>query len=91
VSLHGITGNPEQSNAAQLEIRRAAETDTWVMVLVAEELRALRSAQHLEAVIGAKHRRQFGTMTAVKLTAEEIAKPRPQPGQDHLQPRMGGS
>ena len=43
------------------------------MVLVAEERRALRSAEHLEAVIGAKHRRQFGTMTAVKLTAEEIA------------------
>lgn len=73
VSLNGITGTPERSNAAQLEVRRAAEQDTWVMVLVAEELRALRSAEHLEAVIGAKHRRQFGTMTAVTLTAAEIA------------------
>jgi hypothetical protein len=73
VSLNGITGRPERSNAAQLEVRRAAEQGTWVMVLVAEELRALRSAEHLEAVIGAKHGRQFGRMIAVTLTAEEIA------------------
>lgn len=81
VALNGITGDLETSRNAQLEIRRYAEGGTWVMVLVADELREVRSADHVAAVIAAKRNRQFGKMTAATLTAQEIAQLDPDRGQ----------
>lgn len=81
VALNGITGDSETVRNAQLEIRRYAENSTWVMVLIADELREMRSADHLAAVIAGKRNRQFGKMTAVTLTAQEIAQLDPNRGQ----------
>ena len=73
VALNGISGDPQRANAAQQTIHDYAVRGTWIMVLVAQELRAVRSAEHLAAVIARKRIAQVGRMTAIILTAKEIA------------------
>lgn len=73
VSLKGITGTTEMVNAAQRQIADYALQGSFVMVLDETELRGIRSAQHLAAVIERKRWEQVGKRTASKLSDVEVA------------------
>jgi hypothetical protein len=72
VSLAGLTGDEADARAAHYEIGRAAEKGTQVLLFVEAELKGIRSAEHLAAVVEHKRRKMVGKLRAVTLTDEEI-------------------
>jgi hypothetical protein len=57
VCLAGITGNPESVTAAHREIERCAGEGQQILILVDAELRGVRSAAHLAALLECKRTR----------------------------------
>jgi len=80
VALKGITGNEDTATAAQQTIRTFATKGHWIMVIDKHELREIRSADHLLAVIASKQSRAFAKLAAVTLRREEIAELNPNKG-----------
>jgi hypothetical protein len=80
VSLAGLTGNQEDARAAHHEIARAAGNGVGVLLFVEHELKAIRSPEHLAAVVEHKRRKFVGNFRAVTLTDAEIRELDPNKG-----------
>jgi hypothetical protein len=79
-ALNGITGKEDTATAAQQVVHKYATRGNWIMVISRDELRGVRSADHLLAVIAAKQIGGFAKLTAVSLSAKVIAELDPNKG-----------
>jgi hypothetical protein len=80
VSLAGLTGDVEDARAAHRVVERAAEHNTWVMLFVRSELLAIRSAEHLAAVIQRKRSKTLLKLRAITLAEDDLRSLDPSPG-----------
>lgn len=72
VTLAGITGTNENVRAAHSRLAKAAEQGHRVLVLTEDELRAVRSAKHLAAVLEHKRRALVGAFRVATLAKQEL-------------------
>lgn len=79
VSLAGISGTPEDIRAAHTEVRDYILKGHGVLLVVEEELRALRSVEHLSIILERKRQKMVARLRADILSPEEIAQLDPNP------------
>jgi hypothetical protein len=72
VALSGITGDPINVTAAHREVERSAVEGQRILVLTASEIRGLRSAAHLVALLQFKREAAVGAYGAKIASAEEL-------------------